>query len=62
MSLQESAASIIPVARSASEQIESLRQQSSGKYFSASHSGVYEYSKIAPAAPRARALRQLAAE
>jgi SpoVK/Ycf46/Vps4 family AAA+-type ATPase len=61
MSLQESAAYIIPVARSASEQIETLRQQSSGKYLSASHPGVYEYNKIA-AAPRGRALRQLAAE
>lgn len=61
ISLQESAAYIVPVARSASEQIESLRQQSSGKYLSASHPGVYEYGKIATA-PRGRALRQLAGE
>jgi hypothetical protein len=61
MSLEESAAYIVPVARSASDQIESLRQQSSGKYISASHPGVYEYNKIA-AVPRGRALRQLATE
>jgi hypothetical protein len=62
ISLQESAAYIVPVARSASEQIESLRQQSSGKYLSASHPGVYEYKKLAATAPRGRALRQFAAE
>jgi SpoVK/Ycf46/Vps4 family AAA+-type ATPase len=61
MSLVESAAYIVPVARSASEQIENLRQQSSGKYLSASHPGVYEYNKIA-AATKGRALRQLAGE
>jgi SpoVK/Ycf46/Vps4 family AAA+-type ATPase len=61
MSLEESAAYIVPVARSASDQIESLRQQSSGKYISASHLGVYEYNKIT-AVPRGRALRQLATE
>ncbi len=61
MSSVESAAYIVPVARLASKQIENLRQQSSGKYPSASHSGVYEYNKIA-AAPKSRALRQLAGE
>jgi SpoVK/Ycf46/Vps4 family AAA+-type ATPase len=62
MSLQESAAYIVPLARSASEQIETLRQQSSAKYLSASRPGVYEYNQLTAAAPRGRALRQLAAE
>ena len=61
LSLQESAGYVVPVARSASEQIENLRQQSSGKYLSASHPGVYEYNKVVPAT-RGRALRQLAGE
>jgi hypothetical protein len=61
MSLVESAAYIVPVAPSASEQRENLRQQSSGKYLSALHPGVYEYNKIA-LAPKGRALRQLAGE
>ena len=47
MSLRQSAEYIVPVARSAADQIESLRQQSSGKYLSASHPGVYEYNRNA---------------
>src|SRR6266581_2879672 len=39
MSLRQSAEYLVPVARSAADQIESLRQQSSGKYLSASHPG-----------------------
>ena len=58
ISLQDSASYIVPIARSAQEQVESLRSQSSGKYLSASHPGVYEYNKVAPA-PRGRALRSL---
>jgi hypothetical protein len=58
ISLEESASYIVPVARSAAEQIDGLRQQSSGKYLSASHPGVYEYSRTTPA-PRGRAFRAL---
>lgn len=56
--LEESASYIVPVARSAAEQIDGLRQQSSGKYLSASHPGVYEYRRTTPA-PRGRAFRAL---
>jgi hypothetical protein len=58
MSLKQSAEYIVPVARSAADQIESLRQQSSGKYLSASHPGVYEYSRNG-STPKGRAFRAL---
>jgi hypothetical protein len=58
MSLRQSAEYIVPVARSAADQIESLRQQSSGKYLSASHPGVYEYNRNV-STPKARAFRAL---
>jgi len=58
MSLRQSAEYIVPVARSAADQIESLRQQSSGKYLSASHPGVYEYNRNA-STPKGRAFRAL---
>jgi len=47
MSLRQSAEYIVPIARSAADQIESLRQQSSGKYLSASRPGIYEYNRNA---------------
>lgn len=43
VSLKEAASYIVPVARSAAEQIRTLRQQASGKYISASAAGVYQY-------------------
>jgi SpoVK/Ycf46/Vps4 family AAA+-type ATPase len=61
MSLRQSAEYLVPVARSAADQIESLRQQSSGKYLSASHPGVYEYNRNA-ATPKGRAFRTLERE
>lgn len=41
LSLQESANFIVPVSRSAADQIEALRRQASGRFLSASTSGVY---------------------
>lgn len=53
--LIEAAAYIVPVARSAAEQIERLRVQASGKFISASAPGVYRYEKAA-AAPAGRSI------
>lgn len=41
LSLQESASYIVPVSRSAADQIEGLRRQASGRFLSASRPGVY---------------------
>lgn len=41
LSLRESAAYIVPVSRSAADQIETLRRQASGRFLSASQPGVY---------------------
>jgi hypothetical protein len=57
MSLQDAATYIVPVSRSASEQIKPLRQQASGKFISASHSGVYEYNETAIARSARRFIR-----
>jgi hypothetical protein len=43
ISLRESANYIVPVSRSAGEQIKSLRMQASGKFISASFPGVYQF-------------------
>src|SRR5438876_1782187 len=43
LSLVESARYIVPVSRSASDQILALRKQASGRFLSASKPGVYEY-------------------
>jgi hypothetical protein len=43
ISLQQAASYIVPVARSAAEQIKNLRLQASGKFISASVAGVYQY-------------------
>jgi hypothetical protein len=43
MSLEQAASYIVPVAKSAAEQIKTLRQQASGKYISASAPGVYQF-------------------
>ena len=52
--LAESAKFIVPISRSAADQIEQLRQQASNRYISASHSGVYRYDKTITAAPQRR--------
>jgi len=57
ISLKESAQYIVPVSRSAVDQIKALRQQASGKFISASYSGVYQFQEIAPAARTGRAFR-----
>ncbi len=48
ISLRESAKYIVPVSRSAGEQIKSLRMQASGKFISASFSGVYQFQDEPP--------------
>ena len=48
-SLSEAASYIVPVSRSAADQIEQLRTQASGRFISASQSGIYKYEKHAPA-------------
>jgi hypothetical protein len=52
--LIEAAQYTIPVSRSAAEQIKALRQSASGKFLSASRSGVYhwEENEVAPIAGR----------
>jgi hypothetical protein len=49
ISLRDAADYIVPVSRSASEQIKALRQQASGKFISASKPGTYEYSETTTA-------------
>jgi hypothetical protein len=61
LSLEESAAYIVPVSRSAADQIESLRRQASGRFLSASQPGVYTVeSGPQTTAPAKRAFRQIA--
>jgi hypothetical protein len=59
ISLQESAQYIVPVSRSAAEQIKALRQQASGKFLSASAPGVYQLQEAAVMARAGRAFRDL---
>jgi hypothetical protein len=61
MSLQESAQYIVPVSRSAGEQIKTLRQQASGKFLSASRPGVYQLQEAAVMPRAGRAFRDLEA-
>jgi hypothetical protein len=61
LSLEESAAYIVPVSRSAADQIESLRRQASGRFLSASRPGVYTFeSGPQTTAPAKRTFRQIA--
>lgn len=53
-SLVEAAKFIVPVAKSAAETIQRLREQANGKFISASYSGLFKYS--AQAAPTGRKL------
>lgn len=57
LTLKKSAEYIVPVARSAADQIKTLRQQASGKFISASHPGVYEYQDSIAMARTGRAFR-----
>jgi hypothetical protein len=59
ISLKEAASFIVPVSRSAAEQIRALRQQASGRFISASKPGVYECSEpLSDGVPVRRAIRQ----
>src|SRR6266516_4959186 len=58
MSMVEAARYIVPVSKSAADQITALRQQASGKFISASTPGVYQYEESSPA-PRRRTIRDL---
>jgi SpoVK/Ycf46/Vps4 family AAA+-type ATPase len=61
ISLEQAASYIVPVSRSAAEQIKSLRLQSSGKYVSASLPGVYQYEEsnnASLAGPSRRKIRE----
>jgi hypothetical protein len=60
LSLKESAAYIVPVSRSAADQIENLRRQASGRFLNASRPGVYTFeSGPQTTAPARRAFRQI---
>ena len=59
ISLRDASSYIVPVSRSAAEQIRTLRQQASGRFISASKQGVYEYSEAtSDGTPTRRAIRQ----
>jgi len=55
-SLQEAATYIVPVSRSAADQIDRLRQQANGRFISASNPGVYRYDKTAGVSTTARTI------
>ena len=56
LSLEESASYIVPVSRSAADQIESLRRQASGRFLSASRAGVYTFESVPQAIVPAKRL------
>jgi len=63
LSIEESAAFIVPVSRSASDQIDTLRRQASGRFLSASLAGVYKFESGVPlGAPAKRVFRETAAD
>jgi len=57
LTLRESAEYIVPVSRSAAEQVKTLRQQASGKFISASYPGVYQFQEMAAVARSGRAFK-----
>lgn len=57
LTLMQSAEYIVPVSRSAAEQIKMLRQQASGKFIGASSAGVYELRDVAPVVRGGRSFR-----
>jgi hypothetical protein len=58
LSLRESAEYIVPVSRSAADQIEALRRQASGRFLSAARSGVYSADSENAATTGRRAFRE----
>jgi hypothetical protein len=58
ITLTQASRYIVPVSRSAAEQIKALRQMASGKFISASTPGVYQYEENPPALRR-RVMRDL---
>jgi hypothetical protein len=53
MTLQQAATYVVPVSRSANEQIEDLRASASGRYISASNPGLFQIrSEVVAAAPK----------
>jgi len=58
MTLVQAAKYIVPVSRSAAEQVKALRQMASGKFISASTPGVYQYQQN-QSVPRGRVIRDL---
>lgn len=61
LSLKESAEYIVPVSRSAADQIKVLRQQASGKFISASYPGVYRYQESSAGNRPGRTFREMEA-
>jgi ATPase family associated with various cellular activities (AAA) len=57
LTLKESAEYIVPVSRSAADQIKTLRQQASGKFISAATPGVYQFQESTAVGRTARAFR-----
>jgi hypothetical protein len=58
MTFVQAAKYIVPVSRSAAEQVKALRQMASGKFISASTPGVYQYQEN-QSVPRGRVIRAL---
>ena len=59
LSLEESAQYIVPVSRSAADQIGTLRAQASGRFLSASRAGVYSANSDAGVTPGKRTFREI---
>ena len=59
LTLKDSAEYIVPVCRSAADQIKTLRQQASGKFISASNPGVYHFQESAALSRTGRAFRNV---
>lgn len=62
ISLEQAASYIVPVTKSAGEQIRNLRLQASGKYISASTPGVYQFEESTGPALRAPSRRKIREE
>jgi tRNA pseudouridine-54 N-methylase len=58
ITLAQASRYIVPVSRSAAEQIKALRQMASGKFISASTPGIYRYEEQSAAVGR-RIMREL---
>jgi hypothetical protein len=62
ISLDQAASYIVPVAKSAAEQIKNLRLQASGKYISASIPGVYQHDEFTSSALAGQSRRKIREE